>query len=363
MRRLRLLLALHSSTGGIGAHVAMLAEDLAARHDVTVLAPAATLERADLASLVDSGVALEEDGAQRRRHVRTLIHAADVVHAHGYHAGLSMLRRAPVTARNRLVCTWHNLPPQGSVPQRLGGAIVARLLANGSRMTLGASEDLVELAGRLGAGDARLFPVVAPPVPPPGLSPEVLRERLGVDPDQPLGLAVGRLAPQKDQVTMVEAWAWLADLRPAPVLLIAGDGPLRESLRRRIEETGANVRLLGHRDDMGDLLAVAALAVNSSTWEARALVAQEALRCGVPFVGTAVGGVPALVDGAAVLVPPGDALALARACRLVLTDASLAERLRVDGPRQAATWPGRPEAAALAESLYTEIAAGDTPGR
>lgn len=363
MTGLRLLLALHSSTGGIGAHVAMLAEDLAARHEVTVLAPAATVERPDLSALASSGVVLEEIRSRRPSHIRTLIHAADVVHAHGYHAGLSMLRRAPRTARRRLVCTWHNLPPTGSLSQRLSGAAVARVLANGSRMTLGASDDLVELAGRLGADDARAFPIVAPPLPPPNVSPEVLRTQLGVTTEQPLGLAVGRLAPQKDQQAMVDAWAWLADVRPAPVLVIAGDGPLRESLQRRIEETGANVRLLGHRDDVADLLAAADLAVNSSSWEARALVAQEALRSGVPFVGTAVGGVPGLVGNAAVLVPSGDTLALARACRHVLTDASLAERLRVEGPQQAATWPDRADAVALAESLYNEIAASDTPGR
>jgi glycosyltransferase involved in cell wall biosynthesis len=362
MRRLRLLLVLSASTGGIGAHVAMLAEDLAARHDVTVLAPATTLERANLAALRVKGVALAGNGG-RKRTIRTLIHDADVVHAHGFHAGISMLTRAPVVARRRLVCTWHNLPPRGSVRQRLSGAAVARVLALGSRMTLGASDDLVELAGRLGARHARPFPVVAPPLPPPSVSPAVLRARLGIDLDQPLGLAVGRLAAQKDQATMVEAWAQLVDLRPRPLLLIAGDGPQREPLERRIERSGAHVRLLGHRDDVADLLAAASLAVNSSTWEARALVAQEALLRGVPFVGTAVGGVPGLVDGAAVLVPAGDTLALAQACRLVLTDASIAGRLRVDGPRQAATWPDRVAAAELAESLYAEVAGRrDTPG-
>jgi glycosyltransferase involved in cell wall biosynthesis len=362
MRRLRLLLVLHASTGGIGTHVAMLAEDLARHHDVTVLAPARTLARADFAALRANGVTLTVN-TRRRRSLRELIHAADVVHAHGYHAGLSMLTQAPVLARRQLVCTWHNLPPRGSLPQQVSGAAVATVLARGSRMTLGASDDLVALAARMGARHARPFPVVAPSLPPPAVTPALLRARLGVDPEQPIGVAVGRLAPQKDQATMVEAWARLGDLRPAPVLLIAGDGPLRASLERRIVHTGAQVRLLGHRDDVADLLAAASLAVNSSTWEARALVAQEALLRGVPFVGTAVGGVPGLVDGAAVLVPPGDAPAFAEACRRVLTDASLVERLRVEGLRQSATWPDRRAAAALAESLYAEIAGTpDTPG-
>ena len=79
------------------------------------------------------------------------------------------------------------------------------------------------------------------------------------------------------------------------------------------------MRLLGRSDDIGSLLGAADLALLTSTWEARALVAQEALLAGVPLVSTRVGGIEELVGSAAVLVTPGDveeaATADHRACR------------------------------------------------
>ena len=75
-------------------------------------------------------------------------------------------------------------------------------------------------------------------------------------------------------------------------------GRARSSLQRRIAEH-LQVRLLGHSDDIGSLLAAADLALLTSTWEARALVAQEALLAGVPLVSTRVGGIEELVGSAA----------------------------------------------------------------
>ena len=72
------------------------------------------------------------------------------------------------------------------------------------------------------------------------------------------------------------------------------------------------VRLLGRSDDIGSLLAAADLALLTSTWEARALVAQEALLAGLPLVSTRVGGIEELVGSAAVLVPLGDVEEAAR---------------------------------------------------
>jgi glycosyltransferase involved in cell wall biosynthesis len=80
------------------------------------------------------------------------------------------------------------------------------------------------------------------------------------------------------------------------------------------------VRLLGHRDDVTDMLVAADNYLLTSTWEARALVVQEAMRSGVAVVATAVGGVPELVDEAAVLVPAGDAEAVAGAVVDLLDD-------------------------------------------
>ena len=87
--------------------------------------------------------------------------------------------------------------------------------------------------------------------------------------------------------------------------MIVGEGPERPALERRIADDGLAVRLLGHRDELGSLLAAADLALLTSTWEARALVAQEALLAGLPLISTRVGGIEELVGDAAVLVELG----------------------------------------------------------
>jgi glycosyltransferase involved in cell wall biosynthesis len=151
------------------------------------------------------------------------------------------------------------------------------------------------------------------------------------------------------------------ELDPAPVLAIAGEGPLRGQMQSFVDHYGLPVRLLGARDDIADLLAAADAVVLSSTWEARALVAQEALRAGVPLVATAVGGVPDLVGSAALLVPPGDPDALAGAVRRLLTEPGLGATLAAAGVVQAAGWPDESTVQADLLRLYREWRVGTPP--
>ena len=161
-------------------------------------------------------------------------------------------------------------------------------------------------------------------------------------------LAVGRLAAQKGFDVLLGAAARWRDLDPAPLLAIAGDGPLAGELRARAASLGVDAAFLGHRDDVADLLAAAAVFVLPSRWEGQPLILQEALRAGAAIVATRVGGIPDLVgDDAALLVAPGDAAALAAAVRAVLTDArsraGSAPRHRAGVPRcRRPTTPSRP---------------------
>lgn len=115
------------------------------------------------------------------------------------------------------------------------------------------------------------------------------------------------------------------------------------------------MRLLGRRRDAAQLLAAADLAVLPSRWEARSLLAQEALRAGVPLVATAVGGVPELVGDAGVLVPYGDAAALATAVADLLSDPARRSGLAAAGRAQAATWPSEDDTVAQILSIYDEL--------
>jgi glycosyltransferase involved in cell wall biosynthesis len=242
--------------------------------------------------------------------------------------------------------TLHNAaPPRGE--------FLERIIAGRADVVLGASQDLVDRARRLGAKDARFAPVVAT-LDPPTRTREETRSDLGLTDGVKLVLAVGRLAPQKDYGTLLDA-ARRIDRRRM-LIAVAGGGPLRAELQARIDDEVLPVRLLGHRTDIPDLLAAADVFVMCSTWEARPLALQEAMRAGVSCVATRVGGIPALVGGAAVLVPPGDPErlvdAISRSGSRPDPRSDSDSGLPVPPQEQAATWPGPAEELAAALAAY-----------
>lgn len=170
---------------------------------------------------------------------------------------------------------------------------------------------------------------------------------------RPVVAAVGRLTAQKGFGVLLEAALAWRDLDPMPLVVIVGEGPLAGKLRARAAVLGVAAVFLGHCDDVPALLRAAAVFVLPSHWEGQPLVLQEALRAGAPVVATRVGGIPGLTgEDAAVLVPRGDARALAAAVRSVLTDAPLAARLRTAAAVRAATLPTGADAVTAALSAY-----------
>jgi glycosyltransferase involved in cell wall biosynthesis len=366
----RVALLLGTSTGGVGQHVRSLADRLPASGvDVTVVGPAGTDALFGFSATGARFVAVPVPAVPRPSDVRTvralrrLLPGFDLVHAHGLRAaafaGLALGRRRP--GRTPVVSTWHNaVLARGPQRQLLAG--LERLAARRADLTLGASSDLVDRARSLGAPAARLGPVAAPPLVPPGESPAEVRQRLGCL-DRALVVAVGRLAPQKDYPVLLAAAADWRDGGPPLRVVIAGDGPLRAEIQGRVDAERLPVLLLGRVDDVAALFAAADVAVLTSRWEARALVAQEALRAGTPLVATAVGGVPELVGDAAVLVPPGDSAGVARHVRRLLADAAERDRLAVLGRARAATWPDEDGTAQDVLAAYRQVAARSDRGR
>jgi glycosyltransferase involved in cell wall biosynthesis len=356
--RLRIVQVLGASTGGIGGHVRTLTAELAGRgHDVTVCAPAAT-ERAF--GWTDAGARFvpcavgtpaSAPGLPAWRGLRAAARDGDLVHSHGTRATAA----AGLAGLHPLVATWHNAPLGGRGRWDLH-ALLERLAAHAADVTLGASEDLVERARRAGSGDARFAPVTAPPLPPGTRPAAEIRRDLGLD-DRPVLLAVSRLAPQKRLDLLVAAAAGWEDDEGAPVLLVAGDGDpsVRAGLVEQARSLRAPLRLLGHRGDVADLLAVATVLVLPSVWEARPLVVQEAMRAGVPVVATSVGGVPELVGDAALLVAPGDAVALRTALDRLLDRPEERRALAAAGRQRAATWPSVDQMVSDVEQLYLDL--------
>ena len=361
------VLVLASSTGGIGRHVASLARGLVdAGCRVLVCGPAATEQQFAFTAGGADFAAVEipaSPGPQDSAAIRVLRQAVagrevDVVHAHGLRAGfVSRLARIPAP----LVVTWHNTVLAKGLRGQ-AALLVERLVARSAALTLGASDDLVARAVALGARQARLGAVAAPMLPPPKRSRAAVRAEFRVAPDTPLILSVGRLHPQKRYDLLIEAAARWRDRTPAPITLIAGSGPSYMLLAQRASERRARLYLLGHRDDVSDLLAGADIAVVTSDWEARQLFAQEAMRAGVPLVATAVGGLPGLVADAAILVPPDDVDALEAAVRQLLDAPAERADYAARGPRQAAEWPTDADTVADVRAAYAKVTAGARAG-
>ena len=130
-------------------------------------------------------------------------------------------------------------------------------------------------------------------------------------------ITVANLRPEKSHDILLEAAAALASAHPDLRFQIVGDGPRRQQLEAHAAALGLAgiVQFLGHRDDVPALLAAADLFVLPSRSEAFPNGAIEAMAAGLPVVACAVGGLVDLIDPGTtgLLVPPGDAAALAAA--------------------------------------------------
>ncbi|MFJ3305855.1 glycosyltransferase family 4 protein [Streptomyces sp. NPDC086549] len=357
---LRTVQVLGGGNAGSSAHVRSLAAGLVARGvRVTVCAPA----EADRAYGF-TGVGAEHVHVPRSSDpgsvaaLRAACADADLVHAHGLHASF----RAVLALGGRptpLVVTWHNRAhAEGARAHLL--RLLERRVVKTAAVVLGTTSDLVDRARRTGARDARLAAVALPgPRPPaelddPDRRRPKMRAELGAT-GRPLLIAVGSLDRHRGYDVLLDAAREWRRLDPPPLLVIAGEGPLRAVLQERIEDEELPVRLIGRRDDVSELLDAADLALLPSRWEARSVLAQEALHARVPLVATAVGGIPDLVGDAAELVPYGDPGAFAEAVVRLLGDPGRCEALRERGVRQAAGWPTEDETVAQVLSIYDEL--------
>ncbi|MFE8964549.1 glycosyltransferase family 4 protein [Streptomyces iakyrus] len=359
---LRTVQVLGGGNAASSAHVRSLAAGLVARGvKVTVCAPYEADRAYDF-----SGVGADHVHVPRSSDpvsvaaLRAACANADLVHAHGLHASFrTVLALSGRRVRTPLVVTWHDRAhADGARAHML--RVLERRVVKAATVVLGTTSALVDRARLTGARDARLAAVALPgprrprePDDPDRRRPKV-RAELGAI-GRPLLMAVGSLERHRGYDVLLDAARAWRRLDPVPQVVIAGEGPLRGELQARIEEEGLPVRLIGRREDITDLLAAADLALLPSRWEARSVLAQEALYARVPLVATEVGGIPELVGDAAELVPYGDAKALADAVVRLLGDRGRRDLLAAKGARQAVGWPTEDETVAQVLSVYDEL--------
>ncbi len=143
---------------------------------------------------------------------------------------------------------------------------------------------------------------------------------------------VGALVAHKGQKHLIDAMPIVMQDVPDAHLVILGEGELRQALERQVKERHLEkrVRLPGFREDVLELVRSADLFVMSSVTEGLGSAVLDAMAMGLAVVGTRAGGIPEAVvhEETGLLVPPGDAAALAAAIASLLQDA---ERRRLYG--------------------------------
>lgn len=255
----------------------------------------------------------------------------DLVHTHLVHADVyGALGGTP------LISTKHNDDPFRTGPFRF----VERLLTRRTSAVIAITEALGRfLVQRVGLPPEKVhvvhYGLDDPPEPwsegPPPTVPEGAR----------VLLAVGRLVGQKGHDVAVAALPAVRAAQPHALLVILGDGPLRDRL---VDQASAldiadAVVLPGRAGDVAAWLARADVFVHPARWEGFGLVLLEAMLAARPVVATKVSSVPEIVaDGeTGLLVPPDDPAALAEATVRVLNDRELAARLGAAGLARART--------------------------
>jgi glycosyltransferase involved in cell wall biosynthesis len=192
-----------------------------------------------------------------------------------------------------------------------------------------------------------------------GLDPNRIRREFRIPPAAPLIGTMGRLHAQKGMDLFLQAVSKLRAGFPELRALVAGEGPDRPGLERLAAslDLSAAVIFTGLRRDGPALLAGLDLFVLASRYEGMPNTILEAMAAGKAVVAAAVGAVPELVQEGqtGLLVPPEDADALARAVRLLLSDAELRRRLGANGRARVETEFSLEKMIRLTEELYLDV--------
>lgn len=186
---------------------------------------------------------------------------------------------------------------------------------------------------------------------------EEARMSLGVGNDEFLVGTVGRLEPVKGIEYFVAAAHRITENAPGARCVVVGQGSEEEALRERAQGVTPEVRFLGHRDDVPQLMAAFDVLVVPSVNEGMGRVVLEAGAAATPVVASDVGGVPDVVrDGeTGFLVPPGDDVALAERVVELAKDPVRRQRMGEAGREFVVPSHGLDEMVRRIEAVYEEV--------
>lgn len=257
-----------------------------------------------------------------RRTLRTL--QPDLVHLHSSKAGLGR-----IVTRGRTPTLFQPHLWSFRVAEGLLSRVCRRWEALASRWThllVCVSDD--ELASGRKTGVTARAQVVCN-----GVDTQLLQPKPKAD-EAPTAVCVGRIAHQKGQDLLLQAWPQVLGKVPNARLLIVGDGPMAATLQATHHP---QVRWHGHSDTVAGFYERADVVVLPSRAEGMALVPLEAMACGRSVVAFDVEGVRQSLGDAGEVVPQNDIAALAQAIALRLADPELAAAEGKRGRQRAET--------------------------
>ncbi len=241
----------------------------------------------------------------------------------------SSARTMPKARRPKLISTEHNRWATHRLPTRLAN----RLSSRWDDVTFAVTDEVRDsLSGSAAKRAVTLqHGIDVESVAKARADRAEVRAELGIGPDEIVVGTVANFRPQKDYPNLLAAAKLLADRGVAVRFVAVGQGPQASEVAALHEQLGLGDRVIltGFRDDAVRVMGACDIFTLASKWEGLPVALMEALALGLPIVATKVGGVAeAMHDGQdAVLVPPGDAEALADALQKVVEDSSLRAQL------------------------------------
>ncbi|MFB3160279.1 N-acetyl-alpha-D-glucosaminyl L-malate synthase BshA [Neobacillus sp. 179-J 1A1 HS] len=124
-----------------------------------------------------------------------------------------------------------------------------------------------------------------------------LKKEFGIKDNEKVVIHVSNFRPVKRVQDVVKTFAKISAAMPAKLLLV-GDGPEMTPVCRLVKKLGLTdkVHLLGKQENLDELYSISDLKLLLSEKESFGLVALEAMACGVPCIGTNVGGMPEVIQ-------------------------------------------------------------------
>jgi glycosyltransferase involved in cell wall biosynthesis len=366
--------------GTAGVETVLVAPDYPAPAG-TAAAPAHTAAEDGSVVRVASGRVIG-DAEDRRMHWGALWDALDelsstqhfdLVHVHtpfvAHYAGVRFARRQRIP----VLATYHTFFEEylhhyvPLLPRAIGRAVARRFTRSQCAelaAVIAPSEPMRTLLEEYGVRTrTAVIPTGLPPDRYVEGSGARFRAQYGLSPERPLLLYVGRVAHEKNIEFLLQMFVEVRRSRPDALLVIAGEGPARESLRERTVALGVaqDVVFVGYLERsraLADCYAAADVFVFASRTETQGLVLLEALAQGRPVVSTAyLGTASVLQPNCGAHVAPEKTDVFADAVLHIIDDPPRAAQLSAQARTYAAGWASARMAARLAE-FYSEVAQG-----